>query len=426
MPPTVNADKKKRLLIAAGIFLIPALILVIAIFALTRSHKNPPQKIATGSAFNTDMPTPNLPKKEENKLEAYMKAEQDSIKQSQDRQKDPYSQNTQAPPSGAASTGRPAPGMSLLPTTPSAGPRPGVVTSPFADENDKKVTDGLDRLYAALGKGRPATVEPASVPSQSAYGLSDQSPEIAKLEKIMQAYQKSDTATNPQLAQVKQVLDEIKEIQNPQHQQQGTSALEAGFKPLPVGTHPDPLPDTGNWPVQAPTQNTFFGLADDPDSSTNIAGSIQAVIHADQTVQTGSIVKLRLLQPIYVGNVQIPANAFIYGPASISGERVAVQLTNAIYDGRIYPISMKVYDGIDGLEGLYVPGMITRDVVKQNMSQGVSGMSIGTLDPSLGAQAAAATIETARNLLSRKIAIVKATLKAGDLAILKSTSAGLH
>ena len=105
------------------------------------------------------------------------------------------------------------------------------------------------------------------------------------------------------------------------------------------------------------------------------------------------------LQPVYLGAVQIPANAFIWGPATISGERVAIQLTNVLYDGKIYPINLKVYDGADGLEGLYVPGMITRDVIKQNMAQGVGGLALGSFDQSLGAQAASAGIETAKDPL---------------------------
>lgn len=147
-----------------------------------------------------------------------------------------------------------------------------------------------------------------------------------------------------------------------------------------------------------------------------------AVVHSTQTIVSGAIVKLRLLQDIYIRGQRIPANSFIYGPATITGERITVQLTNVAYAEKIFPIALKVYDAADGLEGIYVPGMITRDIVKENMSQGVSGLTLGTLDPSLGAQAASAGIETARNLLSRKIRLVKATLKEGHLVILRPLS----
>jgi conjugative transposon TraM protein len=418
MPPTSDVNKKKRLLVALGIFALPVMLISLVIFALFHAKKKETTKADGNSAFNTEMPSPNLPKREMNKLEVYAQAEQDSIKRSKEQgnNPDPAASLPQSPASQSPA----------LPGATVAGQgfknpmdKPGVVNSPFEDPNDKMVTDRLQKLYAALGKGSTTTLgsrETASGPELLPPG----SKEIAQLEHLMQEYQKSDTATSPQLNQVKQVLDEIKDIQQPRKPTTG------GTQPGPataieVTTHPQAGADNDDPAAQPSSPNDFFGLADDPDSSVTTTGTIEAVIHADQIVQSGSIVKLRLLQPVYLGAVQIPANAFIWGPATISGERVAIQLTNVLYDGKIYPINLKVYDGADGLEGLYVPGMITRDVIKQNMAQGVGGLALGSFDQSLGAQAASAGIETAKNLIGRKITIVKATLKAGHVAILRST-----
>lgn len=417
MQPNPPITKKKRLLVAAGIFVLPVVVICILLAGLLYPSKKQVANRPNGSAFNTELPSPNLPKGEKNKLEIYMQAREDSIKQSEERAKDPYASNTlsQTPP----------PGLPAKPGNPIAlaghDNRSEVVTSPFQDNNEKKVTERLQKIYAALGN--QGTTEPDRKMPTPPPALShpEQATEVDKLEKLMQAIRQTDTATNPQLNQVKQVLDEIKEIQHPEHAIPSGAQGAQDFRPLPVETHPVNSPDSETSGGNEGAPNGFFGLADDIDSNLGASSTIEAVVHADQVVQSGSIVKLRLIQPVYVGGEKIPANAFIYGPASISGERVTIQLTNAIYDSRIYPISLKVYDGNDGLDGLYVPGMITRDVVKQNMSQGVSGMSIGSLNPSLGAQAATATIETARNLLTRKITIVKATLKAGHLAILKPT-----
>ncbi len=413
MQPDLQKAKGKRLLIAAAIFILPVIAIIFAITALLHPHKKDVPKMTGGSAFNTEFPAPNLPTKEKNKLEIYMQAQEDSAKKQGDRAKDPY-----AALSGSETT---TPNSSRATGTTPQDSRPGVVTSPFQDENSKKVTDRLEKLYAAMGSTQSPESTHRPVETLPGSMSTDGSAEIAKLQKLMDSYHKADTAASPQLNQVKQVLDEIKEIQNPQKPAKNPYLPGGLATALPVAAKPPTSPDTDIAPVLVQATNEFLGLDEDQDASPTASEAIQAVIHADQVVQTGSIVKLRLLQPIYVGGQKIPANAFIYGPASITGERVSITLTNAIYDGRIYPIALKVFDGSDGLDGLYVPGMITRDVVKQNMSQGVGGLELGTLDPSLGAQAAAAAIETTKNLLSRKIAIVKATLKAGHLAILKAS-----
>jgi conjugative transposon TraM protein len=417
MPTTAQPNKKKRLLVAAAIFCLPVIALSVAIVGLWHSHKPNPAPTTNGSVFNTEMPSPNLQKTEKNKLQLYMQAEADSLKRSQDQQKDTYATPTatSVTPAGASTQGGILPASPALPLAPGRN----AVASPFADNTDKQVSQRLEKIYAALGSTGSRGMDPGFSPAPPREISTAPSPDMAKLEKLMQVLQKADTAPSAELVQVRQVLDEIKAIQQPQRGVTSAVLPLDNAKTLPVAARPAPAVDSGAWTSASTGPNTFFGLDDDPLPIPLAGGGIQAVIHGDQTVQTGSTVKLRLVQPIYVGGVQIPANTFIYGTAGICGERVTIELTNAIYDGKVYPISMKVYDGSDGLTGLYVPGMITRDVLKQNMAQGVGGMSLGTLDPSLGAQAAAATIETAKNLFSRKIAIVKATLKAGHLAILK-------
>ena len=420
MQPNPQLAKKKRLLNAAGIFALPVIAVIIAVISLTTGHKKPTDKAKTQAGFNTSLPAPNLPKDDKNKLEVYMQAQLDSTKLLQEAAKDPYIGKRTSSPTTQTSPGKPG-DLSL-----SSAIRPGlgVVTTPFEDDNEKKVNDRLQKIYAALGSQAEQSGD-HSLPSMPPTGPAVASPEISRLEKLMQEFQKKDTAGNPQLEQVSKVLDKIMDIQHPDRvAQTAASSFGAGVKDnvLPVQSHPLIPADSTAVSDVAVSTTGFFGLDDNQDSAQSPTNAIEAVVHTSQVVQTGSIVKLRLLQPIYIGGEMIPANSFIYGPAAITGERVTIQLTNAICGGRILPISMSVYDGSDGLLGLYVPGMITRDVVKQGMSQGVQSLNIGSLDPSLGAQAAAAGIATAQSLLSRKISLVKATLKAGHLAILKSSN----
>lgn len=418
MGQNTQIPAKKRLLALSAIFGLPIIAVIVLIVSLTSGHKKNTQKASPGSAFNTTLPSPNLPNTEKNKLEIYMQAQQDSLKRKEAKAKDPYANDSSLNLTTHLNSSK-----QIDPTHSTIQfPRQGPPATEFQDDNEKKVNDRIKQIYAALGRSpvdgsevHPQSIRPGTVEN-------DGTSERSKLENLMQQFQQRDTQANPQLQQVKEVLDKIMNIQHPERLNVNTTLKNKDELNFPVYSQPKSTPDSDNPKQQLIVDNGFFGLDDEIDSNSETSSPLQAVIHTTQTIQSGSIVKLRLLQPIYVNGQKIPSNSFIYGPATIAGERVTIQLTNAIYDGKIYPISLKVFDGSDGLEGLYVPGLITRDVVKQGMSQGITGMNVATLDPSLGAQAAAAGIETARNLLSRKVSLIKATLKAGHIAILKNTN----
>lgn len=413
MQPSKKIRSPKKLMVAAGIFLVPIAVLAMVIVALTNRHAKQPVPSTAGSGFNTQLPSPNLPKKERNKLEIYMQAQQDSLKAHQAETNDPFTQSRENPPAPPSTAYKAPAGRSVFSPVPANG---------APDENERKVNDRLQKIYAALGQVPGNSAPQPSVHFNPLPDSSTGTPQIDRLERLMGAIQSRDTASSPQLQQVSQVLDKILAIQHPTTSPSSKADSTDLGRTSSVTDHPAPPPTDFPSPSPVPETNGFFGVSDEIDTGTSAATPMMAVVHSNQTIVSGAIVKLRLLQDIYINGQRIPANNFIYGPATVSGERVTIQLTNVTYAGKIYPISLKVYDAADGLEGLFVPGMITRDVVKENMSQGVSSMNLGTLDPSLGAQAAAAGIETARSLLSRKIRLVKATLKEGHLVILRSST----
>jgi len=77
---------------------------------------------------------------------------------------------------------------------------------------------------------------------------------------------------------------------------------------------------------------------------------------------------------------------------------------------------------MDGMEGIYVQGSISRDVARQSGDNAVQSIGIGSLDPSISAQATAAGIETAKTLLSKKTKLVKVFIKAGHKVLLKDNN----
>ena len=80
-----------------------------------------------------------------------------------------------------------------------------------------------------------------------------------------------------------------------------------------------------------------------------------------------------------------------------------------------------MYD-LDGIAGIHIPGSISRDVAKQSSEQGLQNIELTMLDPSLAVQAANTGIQTAKSLLSKKVKLVKVTLKAGYKILLKDNN----
>lgn len=162
--------------------------------------------------------------------------------------------------------------------------------------------------------------------------------------------------------------------------------------------------------------NGFFGLSDAREIASHTA--IEAVVHGNQSLVNGSVVKFRLLHTVYLNDKVIPAGSFVYGVAQLEGERLHVTISSVRSVKNLYDVQLTVYD-MDGLPGIYVPGAITRDVAKQSADNSLSLLEMGSLDPSLKAQATAAGIGAAKSLLSRKVKAVKVQVKEGYAVLLK-------
>ena len=67
-----------------------------------------------------------------------------------------------------------------------------------------------------------------------------------------------------------------------------------------------------------------------------------------------------------------------------------------------------------------MPGSISRDVSKQSLDQGMSGLGLTALDPSIGAQVASAGIQTAKTLISRKVKLIQVSIPGGYQVLLKN------
>jgi hypothetical protein len=155
------------------------------------------------------------------------------------------------------------------------------------------------------------------------------------------------------------------------------------------------------------------------------SNTVSAEVPRDQTLTTGATIALRLMDEAVLNGVRLSRDQLLYGTVSINNDRMQVSIHSIRTNHDIYAISLQVYD-MDGLPGIHIPGMLSRDVAKQSADQGVSGLNVLSIDPGLGAQAANAGIQTAKSLFSRKVRLVRVGVRAGYQVLLRNTRSTNH
>ena len=145
--------------------------------------------------------------------------------------------------------------------------------------------------------------------------------------------------------------------------------------------------------------------------------TIAAVVAGNQSVVDGESVKLRTVEPMWVGNRLIPRNTTVVGSARVQGERLEIEITSIECEGSIYEVELQVYDS-DGQEGINIPQSMESDALHEigaNMGS-TMGSSIN-ISTNTGAQIASdvgrGLINGVSQYLTKKLRTVKVHLKAG-------------
>ena len=255
------------------------------------------------------------------------------------------------------------------------------------------------------------------------------STDVDRLENMMQVMNEKGTE-DPEMKQFGNMLDKILDIQHPERVKDRikVKSLEKKKQVFVVTKAEKKVPVTylgsdikrPNDTIRAYNKNGFYGTSNNVIESEEV-NAIAAVIHENQSVTTGSTIKLRLLTDVYVNGSLISKGSFVFGTASLENERLLINVPGIRHGNNLLPVSLAVYD-MDGLAGVYIPGSISRDVAKQSADQSLQSIEMMSLDPSIKAQAATAGIQAAKGLLSKKIKLVKVTLKAGYLVLLRDAN----
>lgn len=405
---------------------------------------------AEPTGLNTSLPDAFLKEgKPMDKLSYYQKAAEDSAKRAEQIKKDPYRNaelTTQDEKSAITLQGLDGP----------FGKNKRIVSGSYKEKkysgpNEAKVYGKLKELDAVLASStKPAfsSQQPESKQAiSSAFGAqpanalsgaeSAKSADIKKLEALMAGLegQAASDPKDPEMMELNQLLDKVMDIQHPERvadrlQKQSQENKEhvfavnhsPGEDPVTLLNNENPSDSLIGSAVQTLPfqQNGFFSLDQDVTASTQNA--ILAVIHEDQQLVTGSTVKLRLTSDIYIGGILVPKDSFVFGSASLDGERLMVEIVSIRHQNSLLPVKLSVYD-LDGIAGIHIPDAISRKVAKQSLAQDIQGLSMGSLDPSLGAQAASAGIQAAKTFLGRKTRLVQVSVKAGYQVLLRDGNA---
>lgn len=191
--------------------------------------------------------------------------------------------------------------------------------------------------------------------------------------------------------------DEKKKKTDEQQKPQPGSAMDSLVKSQPIYIAENGK-RTRRQQISMPSSNTLF----------------KACIHGDQTVVTGSTVRMRMLEDAVVSGMKIPANTLFYGVATLGANRLEVVVNNLKVGNTISPVSFVIFDN-DAMEGLNLPNNMKAQAAKR-MHQGLVQnidmplASIGTMTSEI-TSAVNATTQIAKQILNMRLAQVKVHLK---------------
>lgn len=380
----MNKAKQKRVIILVAPLVIAAIIALFFYGLGGGEPKKQEKEIVKG--INTTLPQASVEEKNPlDKLSIYRKAEKDSALLQEQLNRDPF--------------------FKRLSETSIADSEP--VSS------EKSLMDKLALLETQL-KNKPSSS------NLSGDGGHAQPPEYNP---PIYRQRQLPIENDPEVDQLNQLMDKALALKYPERMKaQDENDNKRTRKTLSVDIKTDSIENGTFDNVSAiiQTTNRFYESDDELLQVQQGTAAISASVDGAQPVISGSEVKLRLDQEITVKGINIPTGAAIFAIASFSTSRMQLSIQNIQYKNIILPVSLEVY-GYDGMPGIPLTDAVMEEVAKQGADRSLQSLQLTTMDPSIGAQAAAAGIETAKRLINRKTRMIKIKLKAGYPVLLRNT-----
>lgn len=433
--------QQRRFAMVLPMLVLPFLVMIF--WAMGGGQGSPEQTKATEkTGLNTNLPDAHFNAEVWNKLSLYEQAKRDSAKLEEEKKNDPYFKLATLEEQDTDKVQEPIQNKStVLPSVLHSTPKK---RKEAIDPNEEKVNRKLAQLYEELNKKQevPST---SQIDSRSLSSTADPqfTSDVNKLQSMMETMN-GGNQQDPEMKQIDGVLEKLLDIQHPdrareklreqselkkgqvfavqtQPAQENISMISQPKESVPISIDSSRLMSKV-FAVRAQL-NSFYGLEDEIEQDPS-GNAIEAVVHDTQELVAGSTVKMRLLNDVYINGKLISKDQFIYGVASINGERLTIAINSVRNSNSLFPVSLSAYD-LDGIEGIYIPGAITRDVAKQSSDQAMQSLQFMTMDQSLKTQAANAGLQAAKGLFSKKVKLIRVTVKAGYKILLKDTKATL-
>ncbi len=409
--------RQRKMMLVLPVLVLP--FVTMAFWALGGGQGDGSNNIsANNSGLNLQLPNANLKDdKNADKLSFYNEADADSLKREELLRNDPYYKDSILGKQDAL----------LTDTSFHIGSSPlnsGLNQSPYnksADASEQKIYQKINEINKQINQADTET-RFSNYTNQTAGGNEQFSTEVDRLQDMMQQMNYSPDA-DPEMDQLNGTLEKILDIQHPDRvkeklKEKSLKNKEQVFimSKQPVKNNISLLDTSKN---KKPAENKFYGVEEDKDSDEQ--NTVEAVVHQTQTLVNGAIVKMRLLNDIYLSGSLIPKGNFVFGTAELNAERLEININSIRNNNSLFTVKLEVYD-MDGLPGIYIPGAISRDVAKQSADNSLQLMELTSMDPSFKAQAAATGINAAKSLLSKKVKQVKVLVKAGYKVLLRDKS----
>ncbi|MBB6611818.1 conjugative transposon protein TraM [Pontibacter sp. Tf4] len=424
-----NIRQRRRLLLALPLLILP--FLAMAFWALG-GGKGQPSPAPRG--LRLELPAPHL---ENQKVTARKELHRKSA--------------PSLPPEGASSIRGLLNDPQLTPTLHEVVPgglstpgsdTPGQNSLPVPESREASIRQRLTQL-AQLVEPRPARAGVAAPPVM--HTRRQPAADIDRLEGLLQHATTQGSAPDPEMQQLQGMLDQILDIQHPERvtrrlQQQSSENERQVFplhrrQELPAVTL---LQDgahgngslisggstlSGTSPYEGEPSQAFHGLNTHAFSPPLPANTLAADIRESQRLSTGATVRITLRQDAYLAGRLLPRGTAVFGTCRIRDERLYITV-HTIRDGEtVLPVALSAYD-LDGMEGLFVPGLLRQQATTHGTDRLISqNMPPSPLAPTFGGQAVAAGMETAKRLLSGRIKRQHVTLPAGHRLLLLDRNA---
>lgn len=419
---TEQLQKKRRFLLVLP--LLTLLFVTLAFWALGGGQA-PATTAQTHKGLNPELPGAQTSIDPQDKMSLYTQAEQEAAKRLRESSLNPY-------PGDSTQTDTSEP---LL-----IAPGPGQVSKgwqPYTDPNEARVQKKLKELEIALSSRLPTDSGSAEHLNPASAGLDS---DMQRLEQLIKSAS-APAETDPEIGQLDSMLDKIIDIQHPGREAQRLKELSLKNKGRVYtvnkkeeqteadiievrGYSPSAIPiEKELIPVNIPNErNSFYSLTADSEAFSEPPTAIPAVVHETQTLLNGATIKMRLLEDIMINGINVPAGSFVYGNCAISGERLLIEIPSIRSGSNLFPVTMATYD-LDGLEGIRIPGAISRDVSKEGADKVVQSLQFMPMESTVVSQAASAGIEVAKGLFSKKMTLIRVTVKAGYPVLLLDAKA---